>query len=117
MFLYKIGKAIAKVNNLSLPLVILIASFILGGFYYTSQISKQRFIERQQRDRLEQEEKEYMAERERDCLNIYKTESNKWNNVVDWRYIEPSGSIFDFGDTCRIIYKDLKTGKEFSKYY
>ena len=41
-------KIIEKINKLSLPATILIASIILGGFYYASQINKQKFIERQQ---------------------------------------------------------------------
>lgn len=35
-----------KINKLSLPVTILIASIILGGFYYATQTSKQRSIER-----------------------------------------------------------------------
>lgn len=37
-----------KINKLSLPATILIASIILGGFFYASQINKQRSIVRQQ---------------------------------------------------------------------
>lgn len=37
-----------KVNKLSLPATILIGCIILGGFYYASQVSKQKSIERQQ---------------------------------------------------------------------
>ncbi|MDA1334778.1 MAG: hypothetical protein O2794_02035 [bacterium] len=44
-----------KINKLSLPAVILIASIILGGFFYASQVNKQRFIERQQQIKTETE--------------------------------------------------------------
>lgn len=44
-----------KLNKLSLPAVILIASIILGGFYYASQVNKQRSIEKQQQIKIEQE--------------------------------------------------------------
>ncbi len=37
-----------KLNKLTLPATILIASIILGGFYYASQVNKQRSIEKQQ---------------------------------------------------------------------
>ena len=37
-------------NNLILPITILLASIILSGFYYTSQLSKQESIEKQQHD-------------------------------------------------------------------
>ena len=42
-----------KLNKLSLPATILIASIILGGFYYASQISKQNSIEKQQQIELQ----------------------------------------------------------------
>ena len=45
-----------KINKLTMPTTVLLASIILGGFYYASQISKQNSIERQQR--LEMNEKE-----------------------------------------------------------
>lgn len=44
-----------KLNKLSLPVTILIASIILGGFYYATEANKQNSIERQQQIRLEQE--------------------------------------------------------------
>ena len=37
-----------KINKLSIPATILIASIILGGFYYATQRSKQASIEKQQ---------------------------------------------------------------------
>jgi len=40
------------INKLSLPATILIASIILGGFYYASQVSKQNSIEKQQKIKL-----------------------------------------------------------------
>lgn len=48
-------KLLEKLNKLSLPAVILIASLILGGFFYASQVNKQRSIERQQEIKIEQE--------------------------------------------------------------
>jgi hypothetical protein len=41
-----------KINKLSLPAVILIASIVLGGFYFASQIAKQTSIENQQQTEL-----------------------------------------------------------------
>lgn len=37
-------KIMEKFNKLSLPAVILIASIVLGGLFYASQVSKQRSI-------------------------------------------------------------------------
>lgn len=44
-----------KTNKLSLPVVILISSIVIGGFYYASQVSKQNSIERQQVIKIEEE--------------------------------------------------------------
>jgi hypothetical protein len=38
--------------------------------------------------KTEQAQKEYIAKRKRDCLDIYKAESSKWSNVLEWRYSE-----------------------------
>lgn len=55
------NQIIDKVNKLSLPAVILIASIILGGFYYASATNKQKSIERQQKAKIEQDEQELLA--------------------------------------------------------
>lgn len=99
-----------NINKLSLPATIILASFILGGFFYVTQANKQRSIEKQQqlelqakseqdRTKAEQDKKEYAADRKSDCLKIYETESEKWNNVRGWRYDET-------GDQCYIRYKE-----------
>jgi len=44
-----------KLNELSLPVTIIIASFILGGFYYAGELSKQKTIERQQEVKTEED--------------------------------------------------------------
>ena len=116
-------KIMEKFNKLSFPAVILMASIILGGFFYASQVNKQRSIERQQEIELkakkEQEDKEYIAKRKLDCLAIYKAESDHFNNVKSWQYADPIiswGSVVG-GDTCTIIYKDNKTGEDFIKSF
>ena len=63
-----------KINKLTLPATIIIASLILGGFFYATQVNKQQSIERQQEIKLqedrrieeaktEQEHKKYVAKR------------------------------------------------------
>ena len=42
-----------KINKLSLPATIIIACVILGGFYYASQVNKQKSIEKQQQIELQ----------------------------------------------------------------
>ena len=115
-------------NKLVLPISILLGCIILGGFYYLSQVNKQASIERQQQTDLlakteqdkiktEQDKRDYIAKRKTECLAIYKTESDKFNNVKSWSYIEPSTNIFNFNsDTCEIIYKGTD-GKNFSNYF
>ncbi len=63
----RITNLIERINKLSLPATILIASFILGGFYYLSQISKQNSIERQQQVELRAKEASEQTERDREA--------------------------------------------------
>ncbi len=129
-------------NKLVLPISILLGCLILGGFYYMSQVNKQQSIEKQQQidlqakkeadqvkaeqDKLkaEQDKKEYIAKRKTDCLAIYKTESDKWNNTTRWEYHKPREGVgitdnpftlFN-NDTCEIFYKD-KEGEEFGREF
>ncbi|MBU1031954.1 hypothetical protein KKE03_03475 [Patescibacteria group bacterium] len=74
----QIDKIIKKLNKLSLPTVILIASLVIGGFYYASEVNKQKSIERQQEMKIQEEktktdqikqEQEQTAKQLQDCLN------------------------------------------------
>lgn len=51
-----------KNNKLSLSTTILIASVIIGGFYYASQVNKQNSIERQQEAKLELEQQKIIKD-------------------------------------------------------
>ena len=118
------SRVLEKLNKLSLPVVILIASVILGGFYFAVQINKQHSIEKQQQIELgsktEKENREYVAKRKLDCLAVYKAESDKYNNVHSWQYVEKTTALGRLAgeedDTCEIIYKDNEGGN-FSRYY
>jgi len=57
----EMAKTIDKINKLALPATIIIASLILGGFFYASQVNKQRSIERQQQVEIEQKKQEQLA--------------------------------------------------------
>ena len=71
-------------GRITLPIAIIILTVVLGvGFYING---KQQFLQLQQK-------------RKEDCLNIYKTESDKWPNVSGWFYSESD-------NTCHIVYKD-----------
>ena len=51
-------------DKLILPVTILLAAIIIGGFIYASQTAKQQSIERQQRIELEAKQAELQAEKE-----------------------------------------------------
>jgi len=53
-----------KKIKLSLSVTILLATIILGGFYYATQISKQRSIEKQQRVEIEQNQQERLEKQQ-----------------------------------------------------
>ena len=115
-------------NKLILPITILLTSIILGGFFYASQVNKQRSIEKQQQVKLEiekeQEERDYIAKRTLDCLKIFESTDKKFNNVKGWQYHEPTdrssalarlAGVYD--DVCRIKYIDNSTGDYFYKTF
>ena len=84
-----------KLNKLSLPAVILISSIILGGFFYASQINKQRSIERQQQIEIEQKEQDQLSKEFKEQKTKEEAEkllndclSNARNNYSDRWYEE-----------------------------
>jgi len=52
---------IKNMNKLSLSSTIIIASVILGGFYYATQLNKQQSIEKQQQIKIETKKQEQLA--------------------------------------------------------
>ena len=50
-----------KFNKLMIPVTILLACIILGGFYYATEASKQASIERQAQAELQQKQDEQQA--------------------------------------------------------
>jgi len=117
-----------KKIKLSLPVTILLATIILGGFYYASQINKQNSIERQQGLELEQKRIEYVAKRRLECYSIYEKERDEWNNVDGYFYRERainSKTLNDVvglmkrGDVCVVRYENLdwEEGDSFEDKY
>lgn len=51
----KLTKFMEKINKLSLPATILIASIVLGGFYYAIETNKLKYNEKQQQIKLVEE--------------------------------------------------------------
>ena len=51
-------------------LAIILASFILGGFYYASQISKQKSIEKQQQREIYSKQAEFEAKEKADNTRV-----------------------------------------------
>ena len=88
-------KLLEKLNKLSLPAVILIASIILGGFIFATQVIKQQSIERQQEIKLQEDRCEALTAGVRD----------KWNNVMGVTYDN------DFWQECVVTHTDPETGE------
>ena len=108
-------------NRLVLSVTILLASIILGGFYYASQVNKQKSIERQQqikiqaktetnRVKTEIDRAEAYKEAEKDeaneifsnnlkCQTLLKDLRQRWNNVVGIYYSE-------WQNTCIVKYTE-----------
>ncbi|MCX6757961.1 MAG: hypothetical protein NTZ44_03730 [Candidatus Nomurabacteria bacterium] len=82
-----------KINKLSLPASILIASIVFGGFYYFSQLNKQKSIERMQETALAQEKKSENSSVEKQIQDEYRKECEASQNKT----IE---QLNDFLDTC-----------------
>lgn len=108
-------KTMGKTSKPLLPVAIIIASIILGGFFYAIQVNKQRSIEKQQQIKIredrrieeaksEQIQKEYVVKRKDDCYKIYLQEKENWNNVLDFYYSE-------IRDVCIIRYKSSEPAK------
>ena len=120
-----------KTTKLAIPATIIIASLILGGFYYASQVNKQKSIERQQELKLqedrradetkaEKEHKEYVAKRKLECYAIYEKEREQYSNTSNFGYVEHYNwdKTPDYrDDTCEIIYENKDTGKAIKHYY
>ena len=48
----------ANMKKITLPITILLASFILGGFYYTTEVKKQELLNKEYEIKLQQDQKE-----------------------------------------------------------
>lgn len=55
-------------NKLILPVAIIIAAIIIGGFLYAIQINKQESIERQQQISIQQKKSENVSNKYDDCI-------------------------------------------------
>jgi len=102
-----------KLNKLYLPATIIVASLILGGFFYASQVNKQQSIERQQDIKLQEDRQQQDFKNTLDQLKLKQDEcealstgvKKKWNNVVGVKYDD------DLWKECVVIYTDTKTGE------
>lgn len=97
-------------NKIILFTTILLASMILGGFFYISQINKQKSIERQQWIKLQNErrmEEERAKQDKADktfsnnlrCQALLKDLKQRWSNVVGIYYS-------DLLNTCIVKYTE-----------
>lgn len=77
-----------EINKLTLPTTILIASIVLGTFYYVSQVSKQKSIEKQQGTKLQDDKRAEVFSNNLKCQTLLKDLKQRWNNVVGIYYDE-----------------------------
>ena len=49
-------------------------------------MNKQRFVDKQEELKAEQEKKEYIAKRKNECYSIYEKEREEWSNVKGMSY-------------------------------
>lgn len=96
-----------------LPMIILVASTILGGFIYASQVNKQRSIELQQETKLQEDRRqqelvnarEELKLKQDECKTLSSGVMKKWNNVMGVTYDN------DAWKECVVTYTDPKTGE------
>ena len=102
-----------KINKLTLPATILIASIILGGFFYASQVNKQQSIELQQEIKLQEDRRQQEVEntlgglklKQDECKSLSAGVMKKWSNVMGVTYDN------DVWEECVVTYADTETGE------
>lgn len=88
-----------------------LVSIIILGFVLIAGIMIHTKNAELEQKKLEAQ-REYVADQKSACLDIYKQENQKWNNVNSWRYDET-------GDSCFVEYKETpaKTPEECDELY
>ena len=89
-----------KVNKLSLPVTILLAAIILGGFYYASETNKQKSIEKQQQIELQAKADQQTQRDQANALEV----------------AQRSDCVFEAQDTATGQYKDFCTKDNYCTY-
>ena len=102
-----------KINKLTLPATILIASIILGGFFYASQVNKQRSIERQQEIKLQEDRQQQEVENALEDLKLKQDECKALSSGVMKKWSNIMGVVYDddIWKECVVIYTDAETGE------
>lgn len=86
-----------KNKTLSLPVVVLLSSIIVGGsILYGFSVT--------QKSKNQQIRKDYVAKQKKDCYSIYEKERDRWNNVKEMQYSE-------IRDVCIIRYESDEPAK------
>ncbi len=85
--------------KLSLIIVLLVLGTSYIGYLKTKEHNQVLAQELAAQQKKLDQEKQFAADRKSDCLTIYTTESDKWNNVRGWRYSETE-------DVCYIRYRE-----------
>ena len=108
-------------EKLILPISIILWAIIIWWSFLFIQINKQNSIEKQKQMEItfkekelnikkEEKNREYISKRKKECMELYKTESKKYNNTTSYEYTITS-------DICFIEYKDNKNNKIFYRSF
>lgn len=73
-----------KINKLSLPASVIIGVFVLGGFYYATETSRQKSIVQQQEIKIETEKKEKSEVQLALKVCIDEASQKKNNSILFW---------------------------------
>jgi len=91
-----------NINNVFLPVAVLVASVVIGGFIYSSQENKQQSIERQQEAK---NALETLKIKQDECAALAPGVKKTWSNVM--------GVTYDNGlwEECVVTFTDPETGE------
>jgi len=100
-------------NKLIIPISILLGCLILGGFFYASQVNKQKSIEKQQQIKLQDEWRQQEIKDALEDLKLKQDECKSLSAGVIKRWSNVMGVTYDneFWKECVVTYTDPKTGE------
>ncbi len=105
-------------DKIVLSIAILLASIILGGFYYASQVNKQKSIERQQTIKIEEDKKADYFKKKIECEEYAEGIKKEISESMPFLSMEMFEMIFysPKDDSCLYVTHRLTGGREYFVY-